>query len=112
MTLTYAAAITKPLWAMDITPVIRPLRMGQSIELMREWNNRFDPNAVGVWLASPSGHQLIGYLEKTVAAVVAAHLEHGHRALSEFMGDADSQDTRCPTLKIQVEPRPSTRQTP
>lgn len=106
MTLTYVATIIEPLWAMDLITLVRPLLIGQSIELIREWNNRFDPNAVGVWLTSQSGHQLIGYLEKTVATVVAMHLECGHRALSELLEDADPLDTIRPTLKIQVEPRP------
>lgn len=108
MTLTYVVAIVKPMWSLGITTFVNSLLTGQSIELVREWNNRYDPNAVGVWINCQSGRMLIGYLEKTMAEVVAVHLEHGHSALSELLEDAATHDTisPAPKLKIQVKPRP------
>lgn len=103
MTIPYVARVIKPMWATWLSVNETILFAGQSLELIREWNNRHDPNAVGVWIAAPSERRLIGYLEKTVAAVVAMHLENGHRVGGEPFEDTDLL-APVPTLKIRIHP--------
>jgi hypothetical protein len=58
-------------------------RSGMSAALVREPNNQYDPNAVGVWVKARAfifftANLQIGYLSSDVASEVAPLLDSGH----------------------------------
>lgn len=56
-----------------------------SIELHRERENRFDSNAIKVVAAvSGKGKAALGYLNRTLAAVIAPLMDKGKRIVSTF----------------------------
>ena len=53
--------------------ILREVTPGDKVRLVREPTNRFDPNAIGVWLDEGQ----VGYLNRDDAAELAGHLDIG-----------------------------------
>lgn len=65
----------------DLDEVFEFLKIGTELELVRDWNNPFDRNAVAVLFHSKDNAEgltyLIGYLPRTENEFIAALLEMG-----------------------------------
>jgi hypothetical protein len=55
--------------------IIKHVQVGDSLVLLREPDNRYDPNAVQVWSAKEPAVAQIGYLKKELAADLAPLLD-------------------------------------
>lgn len=61
---------------------LKRVKAKDPIELLREPQNPFDPNAIGVWWEDKKGlrHQL-GYVPRHLAALLAPLLDHGLKVM-------------------------------
>lgn len=66
------------------TDMLKRLRLGQPLELVREPTNKYDANAVMVCF----GKRQIGYLPRGLAAEVAPLMDKGIKVISRRANDA------------------------
>ena len=59
--------------------VVAALRPGEAVELRRQPDNAYDPNAIGVWF----GALQLGFLKREIAARVAPNFDAGERYAAE-----------------------------
>lgn len=61
----------------DLDEVFEDLKIGTEVKLVRDLDNRFDPNAVAVVYTKDGEDFLIGYIPRNENEVIAALLEMG-----------------------------------
>lgn len=55
--------------------IIADLSGDEPCRLIAEPDNKYDPNAIGVWVATSEGKAHIGYVPRELAAQIAPHLD-------------------------------------
>lgn len=78
--------------------IIRDLaKLGMPLQFEREPDNKFDKNAVAVWIETSEGRKQIGYLDSHTAEQVAGDLENGipwYGIITDITGGSDDKPTR------------------
>lgn len=82
-------------------------KVGKPLILNREPKNKFDPNAISVWVFSKgcfgSGTHQLGYLEARVASELAPLIDQGvpvNAVITEITGGGEGQKYRGVNIKI------------
>jgi len=71
------------------------------LQLEREPENEYDPNAIKVLYTSLSGmSEHIGYVEREIASFVAPWMDEGHEYSAKFLHFITSRNTNYPFLKL------------
>ena len=68
--------------------IIPELKSGQELKLVREPDNKYDHNAIGIWV----GNEQLGYVPKETASGLAPEMDNGKEfycEVSEITGGGD-----------------------
>ena len=72
---------------------------GNQVQLIRDYDNQYDRNAIGVWVGSAQ----LGYIPRTEARLLAPSIDAGARTFAEVLEVDRSLSGPSVTMQVSVE---------